>query len=133
MVRRVERQGEILMWYRKCLLSLCETENGTEIDELLQAGASEHKRAWTMLKRIEVLEDGRVPSNDAKHWKIKRQKRRITTKEYQRHLNKFGMEGFVGQKRLESRKKQSFARQRCRLGKKATQLESIRQCMKRIS
>ena len=25
---------------------LCEAENGTKIDELLQAGASGHKRAW---------------------------------------------------------------------------------------
>ena len=28
------------------MLGLCEAQNGTKFDELLQAGASEHKRAW---------------------------------------------------------------------------------------
>ena len=37
-----------------------------------------------MLKRIQVLEDGRVPAKEAQNWKIERQKRRITRKEYQR-------------------------------------------------
>ena len=37
------------------MLGLCEAENGTNIDELLQAGASGHGK---MLKRIQVLEDG---------------------------------------------------------------------------
>ena len=36
MIRRIDRQGEVLIW---------ETENGTEIDELFQAGECGHKRA----------------------------------------------------------------------------------------
>ena len=53
-----------------------------------------------MLKRIQVLEDGRVPAQEARNWRIEGQKRRITRKEYQRLLNKFEMEGFMVQKGL---------------------------------
>ena len=42
------------------MLGLCEAENGTKIDELLQAGASGTKEHEQMLNRIQVLEDGRV-------------------------------------------------------------------------
>ena len=45
------------------IFGLCETENGTQIDELLQTGASGH------------LEDGRVLAKDAKTWKIEGQKK----------------------------------------------------------
>ena len=41
MVRRVK--GEVLIWCRN-ILGLCEAKNGTEVDELLQAVASRHKR-----------------------------------------------------------------------------------------
>ena len=54
-----------------------------------------------MLKRIQVLEDGRVPAKEARNWRIEGRKRRITSKEYQRPLlNKFEMEGFMAQKGL---------------------------------
>ena len=59
------------------VLGQCEAENGTKIDELLQAGARGHKRTWNMLKRIQVLEDGMVPAKEATYWKIEGQKRRI--------------------------------------------------------
>ena len=42
MVRRMDSQSEVLILVQK-MLGLCETENGTQIDELLQAGASGHK------------------------------------------------------------------------------------------
>ena len=35
-------------------------------------GTKEHGK---MLKRIQILEDGRVPATEAKHWKIEGQKR----------------------------------------------------------
>ena len=47
-----------------------------------------------MLKRIHVLEDGRVLATEAKIGGSKDKKRRITRKEYQMVLNKFEMEGF---------------------------------------
>ena len=40
----------------------------TQIDELLQAGASGHKKAWQMLKRNKVLEDGRVFAKEGKSY-----------------------------------------------------------------
>ena len=49
LVRRVDRQGEVLIRCRKCS-ALCEAKNGTEIDELLQAAASRHERAWQDVK-----------------------------------------------------------------------------------
>ena len=57
---------------------------------------SQHARKSTakMSKRIQILEDGRVPAKEAKNWKIG-QKRRLTRKEYQRP-----MEGFMAQKGL---------------------------------
>ena len=62
-----------------------------------QMGTKEYGK---MLKRIQVLEGCRVPTKDARSWRIAGQKRRVTRKEYQRLLNKFKMEGFMAQKRL---------------------------------
>ena len=42
-----------------------------------QVGTREYGK---MLKRIQFLEDGRVPAKDAKKWKIEGPKRRITRK-----------------------------------------------------
>ena len=53
-----------------------------------QVGTKEHGK---MLKRIQVLEDGRVPAKEARDWKIVGQKKRITRKEYKRLLNEFEM------------------------------------------
>ena len=62
-----------------------------------QVGTKEYGK---MLKRIQVLEGGRVPAKEARAWKIEGQKRRITRKEYQRLPDKFEMEGFLAQKGL---------------------------------
>ena len=51
-------------------------------------------------KRIQTLEDGRVPAKEAKNWRIEGQKRRITRRDNQRLVNKFDMEGFMAQKGL---------------------------------
>ena len=42
-VRRLDRQGEVLIWCRK-MNRLCEAKDGTQVDGLLQAGESGHKR-----------------------------------------------------------------------------------------
>ena len=52
------------------MLGLCAKKNGTKIDidcckpELV--GTKEHGK---MLKRTQILEDGRVPAKEAKNWK----------------------------------------------------------------
>ena len=51
-----------------------------------------------ILKRIQLLEDGRVPAKEARNHRIEGQ-RRITRREYQRLLNKFEMESFMAQKK----------------------------------
>ena len=53
-----------------------------------------------MLKILRVLEDGGVPAKEARNCRIEGQKRRITSKEYQRLLNNFEMEGFMAQKKI---------------------------------
>ena len=54
-----------------------------------------------MLKRIQVLEDGRVPAKEARNWRIVRRKKRTTRKEYQRLLlDNFEVAGFRAQKGL---------------------------------
>ena len=65
------------MWIR-------ETENGTEMTELLQAAKS-----GKMLKRIQVLEDGRVPAKKARSCRIEGQKRKVSREEYHRQINKW--------------------------------------------
>ena len=45
------------------------------------------KEYGKMLKRIQILEDGRVPAKEAKDWKIEGKKMRITRKEYKRLIN----------------------------------------------
>ena len=80
LVRRLDGQGEVLIWCRKCSgyarqrvgpkwMNCCKPE---------QAGTKEH---GMMSKRIQVLEDGRVPAKEARDWKIEGQKSRITRKE----------------------------------------------------
>ena len=60
----------------------CETENGTEIDEILQAGESGHKGIWKDVKRIQILDAGRILAKEAGNWEIEGQKIRITRKEF---------------------------------------------------
>ena len=60
-------------------------------------------REWDqqlMLKRIQILEDGRVLAREARNWKIEGQKRRITRKERRGLWNEFDTGGFMAQKGL---------------------------------
>ena len=51
-----------------------------------------------MLRRIQTLEEGRVPVKEAQNWRIEGEKKRITRTVYQRLVNKFEMEGLMAQK-----------------------------------
>ena len=70
-----------------------------------------------MLKIIRVLEDGRVPAEEARNWRIEGQKRRITRKEYLRLLNKFEMDCFIAQKGLWNLVREKILRERGALPK----------------
>ena len=76
-----------------------------------------------MLKKIQVLEDGSVPAEETRNWRIEGQKRRITRKEYQRLLNTFEMEGFMAQKGLRNLAREKILRERRALPKE----EAIRE------
>ena len=58
------------------------------------------KEYGKMLKRIQILEDGRVPAKEVKDWKIEGKRMRITRKEYKRLMNEFELEGLRAQKGL---------------------------------
>ena len=106
-------QGEFLIWCRKRsgyarqsmgpkLMNFCKPE---------QVGTKEYGK---MLKRIQILEDGRILAREARNWMIEGQKRRITEKVYRRLWHEFEMRGFMAQKGVwESRKRENVARQRC--------------------
>ena len=54
----------------------------------MQVGTKEHDK---MLKRTQILEDGRLPVKEAKYWRIGEDYRKV----YRRLLNEFELEGFV--------------------------------------
>ena len=58
------------------------------------------RKIGRMLKRIQTLEEGRVPAKDTKNCRIEGEKKRIARKEYQRLFNNFEMEGLMSQKSL---------------------------------
>ena len=73
MVRRMDRQGEVLIWCRECcaygrqrmgpkLMNHCKLE---------KVGTKGHGQ---MLRRIQVLEEGRFPAKEAREWKLKDEK-----------------------------------------------------------
>ena len=42
------------------------------------------KEFGNMVKRMQILEEGRVPAKETKNWRIEEEKKRISGKEYQR-------------------------------------------------
>ena len=70
-----------------------------------------------MLKRIQVLDDGRVPAKEARSWRIEGQKTRITRKGHQRLLSKVEIEGFMSQKGLWNLVREKVLRERGALPK----------------
>ena len=108
MVRRMDRQREVLIWCRKC--SPCETENGTEIDELLQAGASGHKRVWQDVKTNSDSRRRQDPCQVSK----KLEDRRTKKKDYkERNTEDCGVNSELEHSWHKSRQRENVARQRC--------------------
>ena len=98
LVRRMDRQGEVFIWCRKCSGYARQSMGPKQVNccKPEQMGA---KAFGKMRKRLQTLEEGRVPANEAKNRIIEGEKKRITRKEYQRLLNNFEMEGLIAQKR----------------------------------
>ena len=53
-----------------------------------------------MMRRIHILEEGRIPAKEAKNRKMDGEKKRITRKECKRLFNNFEMDGFLAQQGL---------------------------------
>ena len=83
LVRRMDRQGEVLIWRRKCS-GYAEQRMGPKLMNCWKPEQMGTKEYGQMMKRIQTLENGRVPAKKAKNWRIEGQKKRITRKEYQR-------------------------------------------------
>ena len=96
LVRRTDRHGEVLVWRRKCS-GFARQRMGPKLVNCCKPERMDTKECGNMLKRIQILEDGRVPAKEAKNWRIEGTKKRITKKEYERLVNKFDMEGFMTQ------------------------------------
>ena len=79
------------------MLGLCEAENGTNIDELLKAGACRHTRARQDVETNSGPRRRHVPAKKARNWENEGQKRRIIRKEHRRLSNEFEMGGFMAQ------------------------------------
>ena len=59
------------------------------------------KEFGKMVKRIQTLEEGRVPAKEeAKNWRIEGEKKRTTRKKHRELLDNFEMEGLMTQRGL---------------------------------
>ena len=82
------------------VFGICEAKKGPKLINCCRPEQMDTKEFGKMVKRIQILEEGRVPAKEAKNWRIEGEKKRITRKEYNRLLNKFQMEGLMAQKGL---------------------------------
>ena len=93
------------------------------------------KEFGKMLKRIQVLKDGRVPAKEGKELENRWKKTRITRKEYKKPANKFEMEGLMAQKSLWNSAKEKIMNERGELP--TEEGDAVREyqkpCMKKTS
>ena len=94
LVRGMDRQGEVLTWCRKCS-GYARRRMGPKLMNCCTPERMGTKEYGKMLKRIQTLEDGRVPAKEAKNFGGSKEK--ITRKEYWRLVNKFEIVGFIAQ------------------------------------
>ena len=89
---RMDRQGEVLIRCRKCS-GYARQRMGPKQTNCCRPEQMDTKEFGKLRKRIQILEEGRVPAKEAKNWRIDVEKKRITRKECKRLLNNFEMEG----------------------------------------
>ena len=98
LVRRTDRQGEVLIRLQK-VFGIRDAKNRTETDDRRKPEQMGTKECGKMMKRIQTLEDGRVPAKEAKTWTIEGQNQE-SQKKYQRLVKKFEIEGFMAEQGL---------------------------------
>ena len=110
LVRRMDRQGEVLIWRRKCS-GFARQRMGPKLMKCCRPEQMGTKEFGKMLKLIQTLE-GRVPAKKAKDWRIDEKKKIISRQEHQRLVNKFEMEGLMAQKVLWNLAKEKIMKER---------------------
>ena len=98
LVRRMERQGEVLIWCRMCS-GYARQRMGPQLMNCCRLGQMDTKEFGKLVKRIQILEEGRVPAKEATNWRIEGEKKRITRMECKRLLNNFEDERLNGTKK----------------------------------
>ena len=86
LVRRMDRQGEVLIWCRRCS-GYARQRMGPKLVNCCKPEQMGTKEFGKMMKIIQILEEGRVPAKETKNWRIEGEKKNTTRKEYQRLLN----------------------------------------------
>ena len=84
LVRRMDRQGEVLIWCNK-VFGIREAKNRTKTNELLQTGTDGHQRIWQNDAKSPNFRGRKSPSQRGKAIvESREEKKRITRKEYKR-------------------------------------------------
>ena len=73
---------------------------GPKLVNCCRLGQMGTKKIGKMMKRIQTLEEGRVPAKEAKNWRIEEEKKIITREDHKRLPTKIEMEGLMAQKGL---------------------------------
>ena len=82
MVRRMDWQGDVLIWCRKCS-GYARQKMGPQLMNRCKSKKVCTEEHGKMLKtKFRFLEDCRIPATEARNWKIQGHKRRITREEY---------------------------------------------------
>ena len=110
LVRRMDRQGEVSIWCSKCS-GYARQRMGPKLVTCCRPEQMGTKEFGKMMKNP-TLEEGRVPAKEVKNWRIEGEKKRIASKEFQRLLNNFEMEGLTAQKGLWNLAKEKLMNER---------------------
>ena len=132
LVRRMDRQGEVLIWCRNCSGN---ARQGME-PKLINCCMPEPmgtKEFGDMVKRLQTLEEGRVPAKEAKYRRIEGEKNRITRKECRRLLNNFEMEGLMAKKASGSWQKRKMMERGELPNEEGDVVKEFKACMKKTS
>ena len=76
LVRRMDRQGEVLIWCRKCS-GYARQRMGPKQKNCCKPEQMGTKEFGKMMKIIQILEEGRVPAKETKNWKIDGDKKEL--------------------------------------------------------
>ena len=112
MVRRVDPNGEALVWCRK-VFGLYSMPFCAGVDEPLQTRQKKDRRELRMLEKFSNWEEREIPDRKAEGWKTEGEKKIVTRKEWTRLREEFEDESFMAQEELRNiANKKNVGRQR---------------------